>query len=295
MIQKILVATDFSETSEGALRWGLELAKEHGAEVRLLHALLLPSPATPLVPIPPDLHLELQQKAIARLEAAENGLRQAGYRVSSEVRHEAAAEAIRAAASAWSADLLVIGTRGMSALEHLMLGSVAERAISVAPCPALAVHPDDYDRHRPLRRILVPTDFSDEASRAAEAALELVGARVKGELILVHAYHIPVDYAAYGALPASWNFLEEVADAAKAELDKWATELSGRGWKVATVVEAGAPSVAIRRLATDREVDLIAMGTHGRGALKALVLGSNAKRVLQHAPCPVLTVRRRDS
>ena len=295
MIGKVLVATDFSETSEGALRWGLEIAREHEAEVRLVHALRLPSPSTPLVPIPPDLHLDLQQRATARLEEIEAGLREAGYRVSAEVRHDEPAQGIRVAAESWGADLVVIGTRGLTGLEHLLLGSVAERVIAVSPCPVFCVHPGDYDRHRALRRVLVPTDFSDEARRSAELALELVGARHKGELTLVHAYHIPVEYTAYGAVPTSARFLEEISEAAKAELDKWATELSQRGWRVTTAVEEGAPSAVIQRVAKDREVDLIAMGTHGRGGLKGFILGSNAKRVVQHAPCPVLTVRREDS
>jgi len=293
MIRKVLVATDFSETSEGALRWGVEIAREHDAEVRLMHALRLPSPSTPLVPIPPDLHLDLQQRAVARLEEIEAGLREAGYRVSTEVRQEEPAEAVRTAAASWGADLVVIGTRGMSRLEHLLLGSVAERVVSVAPCPVFAVHPGDLDRHRPLRKILVPTDFSDEARRAAETALDLVSARTaRGELILVHAYYIPVEYTAYGAMPTTWDFLKDIENASKAELDKWATELSSRGWTVTSVVEEGAPASVIQRLAKEREVDLIAMGTHGRSGLMGLVLGSIAKRVVGDAPCPVLTVRR---
>jgi nucleotide-binding universal stress UspA family protein len=292
MIRKILVATDFSETSEGALRWGLELAREHGAEVRLLHALRLPSPSTPLVPIPPDLHLDLQQKAVSRLEQIETKLRQEGHRCSTEVRHEQPADAVRLASNEWGADLVVIGTRGMSRLEHLLLGSVAERIVTSSPCPVLAVHPDDYDQHRALRRILVPTDFSEEARRAAESALELVSGAQKGELVLVHSYHVPVEYSAYGALPVSAQFLTSIADAARVELDKWAGELRGRGWTVTTALEEGPPSSVIQRLAADRAVDLIAMGTHGRGGFAELVLGSNAKRVLQHAPCPVLVVRR---
>ena len=55
MIRRVLVGTDFSETSEGALRWGVDLARAHDGEVRLLHALRLPSLATPYVPVPPEI------------------------------------------------------------------------------------------------------------------------------------------------------------------------------------------------------------------------------------------------
>ncbi len=61
-----------------------------------------------------------------------------------------------------------------------------------------------------------------------------------------------------------------------------------------TEVAEGPPAMVIERLAKEREVDLIAMGTHGRSGLRELMLGSVAKRVVQRAPCPVLTVRRRE-
>ena len=294
MIQRVLVGTDFSETSEGALQWGLAIARANGAEVRVLHALRLPSLATPYVPVPPEIDLELERKALDRLAEIEQRLAADGSKVATEIRHDEPAAALREAAVEHQADLVVIGTRGHSRLEHLLLGSVAERVIAVSPVPVLSVHAEDFDRHRPLRRVLVPTDFSEEALRSARTALELLGARGKGELVLVHAYHIPVEYSAYGSLPTNWNFLEEAPRVAQTELDKWSKELSASGWKVKTEVGEGPPAIVIERLAKEHEVDLIAMGTHGRGTLRELVLGSVAKRVLQRAPCPVLTVRRRE-
>jgi universal stress protein A len=145
-----------------------------------------------------------------------------------------------------------------------------------------------------LRKILVPTDFSDEARRSAEIVLELIADRAKGELILLHAYHVPVEYSAYGSLPTSWSFFDEVPRTAKTELDKWASHLSSSGWKVTSQIAEGTPASVIVRLAKELDVDLVAMGTHGRSGLKAFMLGSVARRVVQHAPCPVLTVRRHD-
>jgi nucleotide-binding universal stress UspA family protein len=294
MIRQVLIGTDFSETSEGALRWGLDIARAHGAGVALVHALRLPSLATPYVPIPPDIDVELERKAIDRLAEIARRLSNGGLEIDTEIRHDEPAAALRDAATERNADLMVIGTRGQSRLEHLLLGSVAERVIAVSPVPVLSVHFEDFDRHRPLRRILVPTDFSDEARRAAGVALDLIGARGKGELILVHAYHMPVEYSAYGALPTNWNFVEEAKSASERELDKWARELSASGWTVTSEVAEGPAASVVDRLARERDVDLIAMGTHGRGALRELVMGSVAKHVVHRAPCPVLTVRRRE-
>jgi nucleotide-binding universal stress UspA family protein len=294
MIRRVLVGTDFSETSEGALRWGIEIARAHGAEVALVHALRLPSLATPYVPIPPDLDVELERKATDRLEQVARQFAADGRKIETQIRHDEPAAALREAATTWNADLVVIGTRGQSRLEHLLLGSVAERVIAVSPVPVLSVHYEDFDRHRPLRRILVPTDFSEESRRSAGVALDLLGARGKGELILVHAYHLPIEYSAYGALPTNWNFVEEAEKASKRELDEWAGELSASGWQVTAQVAEGTAPFIVERLARELAVDLIAMGTHGRGALRELVMGSVAKRVVQHAPCPVLTVRRRE-
>jgi nucleotide-binding universal stress UspA family protein len=289
----VLIGIDFSETSQGAVEWGLEIARAHDAEVMLVHALRVPSLTTPYVPVPPEVDIELENRALDRLSQLEQSLSGKGTTVTSAIRHDEPAVALRDAALEAGADLIVVGTRGQSRLEHLLLGSVAERVIAIAPVPVLAVHAEDFDRHRPLRRVLVPTDFSEEALQSARIALDLLGARGKGELILAHAYHMPVEYAAYGTLPLNWNFAEDASRAAKGELAKWAAELSASGWKVTTAVAEGPAASVIARLATDHQVDLIAMGTHGRGGLRELVMGSVAKRVVQRSPCPVLTVRRR--
>ena len=94
-----------------------------------MHALRLPSFATPYVPIPPEIDLELERKALDRLAEIERRLGAAGFKVRTEIRHDEPASALRDAALEGKADLVVIGTRGLSRLEHLLLGSVAERVI----------------------------------------------------------------------------------------------------------------------------------------------------------------------
>ena len=81
MIQRVLVGTDFSETSEAALQWGLAIARAHDAQVAVVHALRVPSFVTPYVPVPPEIDLELEQKALERLAEVERRLGAAGAKV----------------------------------------------------------------------------------------------------------------------------------------------------------------------------------------------------------------------
>jgi nucleotide-binding universal stress UspA family protein len=160
----------------------------------------------------------------------------------------------------------------------------------------LTVHPGDIQKHRRIRRILVPTDFSHDAEDAIHTALALLRDLDKGaHLILLHVYHLPIEYTAYGTIPTSVHYLEDAGAAAEARLDETAASLAREGLMVEPVARQGYPPEVIVEEAEERQVDLIAMGTHGRSGLAHLLLGSTAERVVQRAPCPVLTVRRPDA
>lgn len=75
------------------------------------------------------------------------------------------------------------------------------------------------------------------------------------------------------------------------ELEKWADGPRAKGITVRTAVLTGSPHQKIVELVKDERADLVAMGTHGRGGVSRMLLGSVADRVIRSAPCPVLTVR----
>lgn len=291
-VDAILVATDFSDTAEAGVDWAMEIARVHGARLHLLHALLLPNRTTDFLPSPPDLSEELQAAASARLDETTARVREGGLEASSELRLGLPSESILAAAAESEVDLVVVGTRGLTGLRHLLLGSTAERVVQRAPCPVLTVHPGDADQQRRVRRILVPTDFSADAAPAVGAAQTLLSELPEpAEIILLHAYHLPYEYTVYGTIPTSLSYREDVGGLAEARLVEVAAELGRDGLTVEYAAVEGYPPEVIVREAEAREVDLIAMGTHGRSGLAHLLLGSTAERVVQHAPCPVLTVR----
>lgn len=129
-------------------------------------------------------------------------------------------------------------------------------------------------------RILCPIDFSDNSMGGLRYAEDLLG-KLPGQLFLAHAFKCPATWDPAGqTMPASEETqkkLEEIA--CKVPFDVF--------------MHAGPPGPVICWLAQEHECDLIVMGTHGRTGLKHLLLGSTAEYVLQHARCPVLTVRDR--
>jgi len=290
-LQTILAATDFSSTAKAGVDWAIELAVTHGARINLVHALLVPSRATDFVPSPPDFTEALQEAASGKLNEIADMVREKGVEVSSELKLGVPSQVVLETAVQQDADLIVIGTRGLSGFRHLLLGSTAERVVQHAHCPVLTVHPGDADKHRPLDTILVPTDFSKDAETAYSAALSLLGKQSTTRVVLLHVYHLPYEYTAYGTIPTSLDYFKDVEGAAEDRLITLADELRQQGFQVETLAREGFPPEVILSEAEAAGADLITMGTHGRTGLAHLVLGSTAERVVQRADCPVLTVR----
>ncbi|MBW2267387.1 MAG: universal stress protein [Deltaproteobacteria bacterium] len=141
--------------------------------------------------------------------------------------------------------------------------------------------------------ILVPTDFSDDASRALETAIQLAKLQ-SGRIVLLHAYPIdlPITYPGFsgGALVPD-EFYRELRTQADAHVAQAAQEAARSGVSVTGKAVTSPASAAIIAEAEHLPADLIVMGTRGRTGLKHILLGSVAERVVREAPCPVLTVK----
>lgn len=287
----ILAATDFSETAEAALEWASELARLQGARLELIHAVTVPPSLPGFVPPGPVFDEEVRAAALSRLGEAAVRLREAGGEVSTHLGIGTPSQVILSRAEELPAAAIVMGTRGLTGLRHLLLGSTTERVMHRAPCPVLSVHPDDRGSHRPIRSILVPTDFSEDAEVAIDAAYRLLAPlEQNAHLVLVHAFNLPIEYTAYGPIPTSVNYLKDTGLEAERRLEEIRERLLREGLAVETLASEGDPAQVIIDEAAKRGVDLIAMGTHGGSALRHLLIGSTAERVLQHAPCPVMTI-----
>ncbi len=141
-----------------------------------------------------------------------------------------------------------------------------------------------------IRRILVPLDFSESTSPLLEWAAHLASQH-GSSVVLLHAYHLPVEFQQLEGAYLPPEFWANVKREAEDSLARFAKELSGQGISVQMAVCEGYAATAIIEEATRRDVDLIVIGTHGLSGIKHLLLGSIAERVVQKAPCPVLTVK----
>jgi nucleotide-binding universal stress UspA family protein len=139
--KRIVVATDFSETSHRALELGLEIAQKFDAELILVHSWEAPSYSYGGgVFLPVDLVTPIEQAAVAQLERALTALQLRMPRATSMLRTGPAWEEVLAAAAQLQADLLVLGTHGRRGMSRALLGSVAEKVVRIAPIPVLTVH-----------------------------------------------------------------------------------------------------------------------------------------------------------
>jgi nucleotide-binding universal stress UspA family protein len=143
-----------------------------------------------------------------------------------------------------------------------------------------------------IRRILVPVDFSDHAPIVVEWAAHLA-LEHSSKIILLHAYHLPVEFQQLEGAYLPGDFWANVKSEASAALARHADGLRAQGIEVESHVREGYPATVIEEEAVRQQADLIVIGTRGLSGLKHLLLGSIAERVVQKAPCPVLTVKRK--
>lgn len=144
-----------------------------------------------------------------------------------------------------------------------------------------------------ITNILVATDFGPASANALRYGRALAG-RFGARLHVLHvtsSIHLTAA-ATYGFAGASGEAQEEIERSARKQTEALLTDEDRRALgAIATAVTDTSPAMAVVQYARRHAIDLLILGTHGRGALAHLVMGSVAERVVRMAPCPVLTVR----
>jgi nucleotide-binding universal stress UspA family protein len=140
-IRKILVPVDFSDHSQRALDEAIWLAKAFDAQLHLLHCYQIhPVPVAPYgIAVPETFEHDVRMAALQRLAEWREKVAAQGVAVQEHITAQFPGAEIAAMADRLGVDLIVMGTRGLTGLKHVMLGSVAERTIRIARCSVLTV------------------------------------------------------------------------------------------------------------------------------------------------------------
>ena len=143
-----------------------------------------------------------------------------------------------------------------------------------------------------IKSVLVPTDFSDASETALTYGKAMAGA-FGASLHLVHVMEdlLAHAWAAEVYVASAPNLREEIERESRQRLEAMLPEAERAALRARVALLAGSPFIEIIRYAKANDIDLIVMGTHGRGPIAHMLLGSVAEKVVRKSPCPVLTVR----
>ena len=269
-MEKLLLASDRSEFSEGAIREAIKLAKTCSSKLYIISVAETPDIRAYNYPLAAFEKLEILTKQ--HLESLKEMAEKEG--LVCEIIERRGPEAYRYIvdeAAKNNVEMIIMGRRGRTGITRVMMGSVTANVIGDAPCKVLVV--PRFARIS-LQKILVPTDgsiFSDLASREAIS----IAKRVRGSLIVLSVAkkdeNLPVAEASVG-------MVKEIAEK--------------EGIKVEALTLLGNPHEVIVYTAENKSVGLIVIGSHGRSGIERLLMGSVTERLIGHAGCPVLVVKK---
>jgi nucleotide-binding universal stress UspA family protein len=285
-IRTILFASDLSPESDRAFEHARFLAERFGARLTIYHGLEMPrAEYSGWVDANDDRRGRWERKVREELS------RRAG---SLTVPHEIVVEgpvlgghflvdlALLDVIHKTRPDLTVMATRGRKGFASFFLGSVTEQVVQHAGRPVLCVRKSAHGFVLPYQRLLIPTDFSP-ASRRAFPLAAVMARNFEAKVTALHVAAAPTLAVLVGVPDAPLPRVPSEDEVRRFLLP----EFTGLPVE-ARVCATGAPWHQIVKTAEERQSDLIVMSTQGLDSLHDQIIGSNAERVLRHAPCPVL-------
>ncbi len=267
-LEKILLATDWSDYSEGAAKEAIHLAKKCATELY----------AISVIEINPEYEtfgtdvIEKEEKEVrAYFESLKARALKEGVTCQTILRESGEPyRLIVEEAEGKKIDVIVIGRHGRKGLAKVLMGSVASKVIGHAPCNVIVVPKAAKIQ---FRNILIATDGSGHANAAISEALS-IAKRSGAHVIALSSYFLDDELQ-----EATSNVNKVIKMAQEEGVD--AEALTPRGKSYDTIVET----------AGGRAVDLIVMGAYGKTGLRKLLMGSSTEKVIGLAGCAVMVVR----
>ncbi len=300
---RILVASDFSEPSEAAMKQGIWLARRTGASITLAHVLQsLHRPVTSEADPKMDMLMDLWVNEGESIEDLESSARQdteakmrrlieqnaGSIDVQTRIFIGSSFAEIVYAVEKERYDIVLAGTRGLAKWEQFLVGSTAKRLIRKCPSSVWIVKAEHVGQPKV---VMAATDFSDVSLKAATQGL-WIAQQADAEFHLLHVVDsndVPED--AICRIPKGSSLQQEINEEATKRMNAFLDSLSVDRARLQVQLAWGTPWKEIRRVAKYQGVDLVVMGTVGRSGIQGLLLGNTAEKVLDSCDCSILTVK----
>jgi nucleotide-binding universal stress UspA family protein len=285
LIERIIFATDFSACAEHAEGYVAHMARTYRATVDVLHVLEIYEGVFVTA-------MQDQRETDERLAAVARRLQHPSVRVTSQRKAGIPDVLICETAMETQADLIVLGIHGRTGLQHILLGSTAERVLTMAPCPVLTItDPTGTEERRaptPIqcKQVLVPIDFSTCSLDALEYGVQLAK-DCGASMTLVHI----LEPVAYGLDLILRQAPARDQEEAGRQLKSLVNTIQAHGVPLQDMIRGGLPADSILETVRAVDADLVVMGTHGRRGISHIMRGSVAEALLRRASCPVLALK----
>jgi nucleotide-binding universal stress UspA family protein len=285
MYESVLLPVDGSEGSAEILHHVSELAHWCDASLQLLY--VADTNRDSVTVVGNDVVDALVQEGRSIVDEAAKTLDSLGVAYDTDVVQGNPAETIVDYAERYDHDLIAIPTHGREGVSRYLLGSVTEKVVRLSSVPVLTarMRPDEQFTF-PYENVLLPTDGSEDATRAARYGLSLAGSLDA----TVHVLSV-VDDSSLGVDVRSTLAGEETERAAREAVEAVEDEAARHDvTNLRTHVTHGTPVDEIIDYVESNDVHAVVMGTTGRRGTDRVLLGSVAEKVVRTAPVPVITV-----
>lgn len=285
--ERLLLSSDRSEYSEGAIREGIRLAKRCGSTLTTVTVVERNDELEALAPQQVE---KSEKDAREHLEAVAARAKKEGVDCATIVRKgEEPYGAIVDEAAKNKSTMIIMGRRGRKGLARLVMGSSTARVIGHAECSVLVV---PRSAQLEFKNILVATDGSKHSAAAASQA---IGIAKRNSSALTVISVIPAEIAMPTDVDLSVVQRERLADQEMQQAEQYAKAVKEAAQKegvpVKAYVRSGRPADAIIETAKETSANMIVLGSHGRTGLAKLLMGSVAERTIVLAPCAVLVAK----
>lgn len=279
---RIMLATDFSERSDRALRRAVILARRHGAKLLIVHVVDDDRPRRIVDHEVGDAHQLLAELAQSLTDMD-------GVACATSVLLDDPFAGIVKAAEKEAPDLLVIGPHRRQILRDAFVGTTAERTIRAVRCPVLMANGPPVG---PWRKVLMTTDLSDPAGNALArfVATGVAGDAARAILYVFDAPALRLALSDSIGREGQRDYLEALSREARQDLAQFVERAGGGNAERIVRHEETTVAGEILRTAKETGADLIVVSTQGKGAVARMVLGSVALQVLTGAECDILVM-----